>query len=134
VRGFGVVLVFVVVVVVAAAACGSPELRCSYVLRVCVGVWGCAFDGGGGEVVHVVVGCGGWYLGSGGGIVAIFGVLCVFVGGVWGIVCVVAMGVGCVVGDFVLYVVDMLGFGHLLSKFLIPYMCMCDLAKSCFLI
>ena len=37
-------------------------------------VWGCAFDCGGGEVVHVVVGCGGWYLGSGGGIVAIFGV------------------------------------------------------------
>ena len=97
-------------------------------------VWGCAFDCGGGEVVHVVVGCGGWYLDSGGGIVAIFGVSCVLVCGVWCIVCVVAMGVGCVVGDCVLYVVDMMGFGHLPSRFLTPYTCMCDPAISCFLI
>ena len=97
-------------------------------------MWGCAFDCGGGEVVHVVVGCVGWYVGVGGGVVAICGVWCVFVCGVWCILCVVAMGVGCVVGDCVLYVVDMMGFGHLPSRFLIPYTCMCDPAISCFLI
>ena len=82
----------------------------------------------------MVVGCGGWYVGSGGGIVAIFGVSCVLVCGVWCIVCVVAMGVGCVVGDCVLYVVGMMGFGHLPSGFLTPYTYTCDPAISCFLI
>ena len=97
-------------------------------------VWGCAFNCGGGEVVCVVVGCWGWYGSFGVGVVAICGVGRVGVYGGWGIWCVVAMVVGCVVGDCVVFWVGIMVFYRLLSGFLARYMWTCGPAISYFLV
>ena len=76
-------------------------------------VGGCAFSCGGGEAVLVVVDDGWWCGGVGVGVVAICGVSRVSVYGGWGIWCVVAMVVDCVVGGCVVFGVDIMGFYRL---------------------
>jgi hypothetical protein len=103
-----VVLVLVVVVLLfVIAGLDIPVRKNSYVLRVCVGGWGCALVCGVG-VVRVVVVCGMWcgvVVVGVMGVVAIFGFGCVGVGGDLGIWCVLAMVVCCGLGCCALLVV-----------------------------
>jgi hypothetical protein len=89
-----ITVVLVVVIVVVVCGCGSvrdtPILAASCVLRVFVGVWGCAFMCGG-SVVRVVVVHVVWYVGFVVGVVANVFCGCVGAGGGVDICCVVAM-------------------------------------------
>jgi hypothetical protein len=85
-----VVLVSVVVVCVFVEGRCVSVLRSSYVLRVCVGVWGSALLYGGG-VVRASVVLGKWYAGVGVGVVANVGLGCVGVDDGCGIYSFIAM-------------------------------------------
>jgi hypothetical protein len=104
----GLLVVLVVVVVVVVFGCGSvrdtPVEADSCVLRVVVGVWGCALVCGGG-VVRVVVVLGMWCIGVVVGVVAIVGCGCVGACGCLGSGCVWAMVVCCYVWGYYVVVV-----------------------------
>ena len=90
----GSMVVLVIVVVVVVFGCGSvrdtPIRTASGVLRVCVGVWGCALTCGGCGVVRVLVVRVEWW--CGGVVVGVVAIVCDgcvrVLGGGYGIWCV----------------------------------------------